>query len=78
MIIPVRCMNCGKLLADKWLYYQEERARRLGPAAAAKRTYFDGTTIPETVEKKIMEELGLNRYCCRKGFLTQVDLIPKL
>jgi len=70
-------MNCGKLLGDKWLYYQEERKRRLGPAES-KRTYFDGTTIPETVEKKIMEELGLTRYCCRKVFLTQVDLIPKL
>jgi DNA-directed RNA polymerase subunit N (RpoN/RPB10) len=71
-------MNCGKLLADKWLYYQEERKRRLGAVAAAKRTYFDGTNIPETVEAEIMKELGLNRYCCRKGFLTQVDLIPML
>ena len=77
MIIPVRCMNCGKLLADKWLYYQEQRAKRLGPAAT-KRTYFDGTAIPETVEAAIMKELGLNRYCCKKGFLGQVDLIAKL
>lgn len=77
MIIPIRCMNCGKVLADKWLTYQEERKKRLG-AAAAKRTYFDGMAIPDTVEKKIMEELGLTRYCCRKVFLTHVDLIPKL
>ena len=71
-------MNCGKLLADKWLYYQQERKRRLGAAAAAKRTYFDGTNIPETVEAEIMKELGLDRYCCRKGFITQVDPIPML
>jgi DNA-directed RNA polymerase subunit N (RpoN/RPB10) len=71
-------MNCGKLLADKWLYYQKERAKRLGPTAAAKRTYFDGTDIPETVEAEIMKELGLDRYCCRKAYLGHVDLIPKL
>ena len=22
MIIPVKCFTCGKVLADKWLYYQ--------------------------------------------------------
>ena len=24
MIIPVKCFTCGKLLADKYLYYQSE------------------------------------------------------
>lgn len=70
-------MNCGKLLADKWLYYEEERERLLG-AAAEKRTYFDGTTIPDTVERQIMEKLDLKRYCCRKVFLTHKDLIRRL
>ena len=77
MIVPIRCVNCGKLLADKWLFYQEERKKRLG-AAAEKRTYFDGTTIPDTVERQIMQNLDLNRYCCRKVFLTHLDLIPRL
>lgn len=22
MIIPIRCMTCGKVLADKWEYYK--------------------------------------------------------
>ena len=29
MIIPVRCFTCGKVLADKWAYY-ERRCRELG------------------------------------------------
>jgi len=80
MIIPIRCMNCGKLLADKWLFYQEELQKRRGSAAAAvqKRTYFDGTAIPETLEKAVVQEIGLNRYCCRKVFLTHVDLVAKI
>ena len=24
MIIPIRCMGCGKVIADKWRYFQEE------------------------------------------------------
>ena len=24
MIIPIRCMSCGKTLADKWRFYQDE------------------------------------------------------
>lgn len=29
MIIPVRCFTCGKVLADKWNFY-ERRCRELG------------------------------------------------
>jgi DNA-directed RNA polymerase I, II, and III subunit RPABC5 len=77
MIIPVRCMNCGKLLADKWLYYQKRLKEQQGESYG-KRTYFDGTKVPETVEGKVLSELGLTRYCCRKVFLTHVDLVEKL
>lgn len=77
MIIPMRCMNCGKLLSDKWLYYQR-RLQELQGDAYGKRTYFDGTTVPETKEGQVMKELGLTRYCCRKVLLTHVDLIQKL
>jgi len=27
---------------------------------------------------KVLDELGLNRYCCRRMLLTHVDLISKL
>jgi DNA-directed RNA polymerase I, II, and III subunit RPABC5 len=77
MIIPIRCMTCGNLLANKWLFYQR-RLRELQGDAFGKRTYFDGTTVPDTKEKQVMEELDLKRYCCKKSLLTHVDLIPKL
>jgi len=69
-------MNCGKLLADKWLYYQK-RLQELKGDAYGKRTYFDGTSIPDTAEAKVMKELELHRYCCRKVLLTHVDLLQK-
>ena len=28
--------------------------------------------------KKVLDELGLERYCCRRMFLTHVDLIDQI
>ncbi len=78
MIIPVRCMNCGKLLADKWDYYQKRLRALKGPGYAAEPTCFDGKTLPKTAEAQVYEELGLQRYCCKKTLLTHVDLIEKI
>ena len=77
MIIPVRCMNCGKLLADKWRFYETKRTEMAADKDKMK-VYFDGSPLPETAEKKILDALGLKRQCCRKHFLTQVDLIDKI
>jgi len=77
MIIPIRCMNCGKLIADKWRYYQEKLRQMKGDQSELPY-YMDGTTVPDTPEKKVLDELGLTRPCCRKHFLTQKDLIEKI
>jgi DNA-directed RNA polymerase subunit N (RpoN/RPB10) len=77
MIIPVRCMNCGNILADKWLYYQKTVKERQG-GKPVEPIYMDGKTVPVTVEAKVLDELGLVRYCCRKHMLTHVDLLDKI
>ena len=28
--------------------------------------------------KKVLDDLGLTRYCCRALFLTHVDLVPQI
>lgn len=76
MIIPIRCMNCGNVLADKWRYYQK-RVKALRGDTGTSTIYMDGTTNINTAERKVFEELGINRYCCRKHLLTHIDLIPK-
>ncbi len=80
MIIPVRCMNCGKLIADKWLFYQEQlknmkKSTNIDPNTPI---YMDATTVPDTPEKRLLDSLGLIRPCCRKHFLTQKDLMDKI
>jgi DNA-directed RNA polymerase I, II, and III subunit RPABC5 len=46
MIIPVRCMNCGKLLADKWNYYQQRLRELKGPGYSSEPTCFNGVNLP--------------------------------
>jgi DNA-directed RNA polymerase I, II, and III subunit RPABC5 len=77
MIIPIRCMNCGNVLADKWLYYKK-RIQELSGGKKPQPIYMDGKTVPDTPEFQVLKELGLKRYCCRKHMLTHVDLIDKI
>jgi len=77
MIIPIRCMNCGNPLADKWLFYQQ-KVQDLRGSKKAEPIYMDGKSVPVTAELKVLNALGLNRYCCRKHMLTHVDLIDKI
>jgi DNA-directed RNA polymerase subunit N len=70
MIINIRCITCGKVLADKWEYYKKKVAE-LEKKSIHKN--FDGIQT-----KEILDELGLHRYCCRRIFLGHVDLIDEI
>lgn len=84
MIIPIRCMNCGNVLADKWRWFQDRVARlRVEKGLGSEPIYIDGTNLPDTPEqqspeRKACDELGIVRYCCRKHLLTHRDLIEKI
>jgi DNA-directed RNA polymerase I, II, and III subunit RPABC5 len=79
MIIPIRCMNCGFVLADKWRYYESRVAVLRGEMGLGNQPIvIDGTTAPETPERKACDEVGITRYCCRKTMLTHRDLITKI
>jgi DNA-directed RNA polymerase I, II, and III subunit RPABC5 len=76
MIIPIRCMSCGNVIADKWAWYKREMAKRKG--RPEERLTIDGMQIPQSVELELMNRLGFKRPCCRKHFLTHVDLMEKI
>jgi len=59
MIIPVRCMSCGKVVGHLWEEYKKRVKKGEDP-------------------KKVLDELGLERYCCRTLFLGNVNLIKKI
>ena len=79
MIIPIRCMNCGKLIAHKWRDYQEGVAQlNSDKKETAQQVPSDGNVFNETPEGKVLTALGITRSCCRKHFLTHRDLMDKI
>jgi len=57
MIIPIRCMSCGKPIANLWEEFKD-------------RTQNKGED-----PSKVLDDLGLDRYCCRAMFLGQEDTL---
>ena len=74
MIFPIRCFTCGKVIADKW----EEYAR------ASKKNETDEEATKPNIKGfhshngKILDELQINKICCRRMFLTHVDLVETI
>ena len=71
MIIPIRCMTCGKVIADKWNYFVEQTDK------LEKQNIIDlnSKNVKKTEKGKIMDNLGLKRYCCRRQIMTHCDLV---
>lgn len=74
MIIPIRCFTCGKVLADKWDYYVK-KCEELENNDKEKK---DNKYFTEPFKEKILDDLQLNKYCCRRMMLSHVDIIDNL
>ena len=81
MIIPVKCFTCGMVLADKYRYYQAEvRKRKLAKNVGAvsnnidKVLYLTKEYHEKTAEGEVLDDLKLTKMCCRRHFLTHVDI----
>ena len=77
MIIPIKCFTCGKVLADKYLYYisnvkKEKVALNINKDNVM---YLSEITTKKTPEGKILDKLQLNKICCRRHMLTHVDIV---
>lgn len=59
MIIPIRCISCGKPLAH--LFSEYKKRVEAGEEAG-----------------KVLNELGLERYCCRALFMGHVNLLVEV
>ena len=81
MIIPIRCMTCGKLIADKYEYYERELLRKklaLNSEADPLIININAHDIKKTIAGEIMDDLGLHRLCCRKVMLTSINIINEI
>lgn len=76
MIIPIKCYTCGNVLADKYQYYlREVRGEKLREKQDVNAViYLTKDFAEKTVEGRVMDRLQLNNICCRRHFLTHVDI----
>jgi len=83
MIIPVRCFTCGKVIGDKWEYFNKMKTEREALMKEEKKKSKNNSE--SSIEdlafceswgyKDILDELGLVRLCCRRHILGHVNLI---
>jgi len=67
IVIPIRCFTCGKVISSVWDEYKkrvEERKKELGT---------DDIEVGD-----ILDDLGIERYCCRRMLMSHVELVDVL
>ena len=81
MIIPVKCFTCGNVIANKYRYYQEQvRKKKLAKRGNGesidmdKVLYLTKEFTDKTAEGEVLDELNMKKMCCRRHFLTHVDI----
>jgi|TARA_B100001059_G_scaffold184621_1_gene186222 DNA-directed RNA polymerase subunit N (RpoN/RPB10) len=76
MIIPIKCVTCGNVLADKYRYYLEQIRQRKKERNITERViyYTKDMKNKDTIEAEILDELKLTNVCCRRVMLTHVDV----
>lgn len=80
MIIPIRCFTCGKVLANKWLAYQQA-VKELEDKEKQKKSDDNDTlgdlahNFDPVLKGPILDKLCVDRICCRRHLLGHVDLI---
>jgi DNA-directed RNA polymerase subunit N len=69
VIIPVRCFTCGKVISQ---IYEEFKKRY----EEYQKINKNGEN-PKITTKEILDDLGVDRYCCRRMIISHVDLIQE-
>jgi DNA-directed RNA polymerase subunit N (RpoN/RPB10) len=87
MIIPVRCVTCNKVLADKWAYYQNEcsklesKGKKVMELSDLEQLFKKDKQMgnfDSVLRKDLLDKLGLTRICCRRHMLGHVELIDDI
>ena len=69
MIIPVRCFSCGRVIASDYITIKNK--------VEYVREVENRNPSSEEVQK-MLDELGIDRYCCRRMIISHVDLIDDI
>ena len=86
MIIPPRCFTCGTVIGDKWIPFIESILEEKQKSDEVVDSEFDieyinitdEGRIKKSIEGKVLDELNMHKYCCRRMFLGNVHLITHI
>jgi DNA-directed RNA polymerase subunit N (RpoN/RPB10) len=85
MIIPVKCFTCGKVIGDKYRFYLEKVRESKTGGSVDKVVYLTPDSLgcvhtnsvggsQMTAQAIAMDQVGIVKMCCRRHFLTHVDI----
>lgn len=76
MIIPIKCVTCGFVLADKYRYYLSQvRSNKLAKGLQVDSVlYLNSKNTEKTVEGEVLDQMRIKNVCCRRHMLTHVDM----
>ena len=83
-MIPVRCFTCGNVLGDKWIPYVNELQVLKNESKDKMDTLelsYMNVNLPEqekSIEGKLLDEMKIHKYCCRRMMLGNVHLITNI
>ena len=83
MIIPIRCFTCGEITGNKWKLFTEildekkKESNKIINNNNLDIEYIDTTSksVTKSLEGEALDEIGLDKYCCRRMMLGNVNLI---
>lgn len=75
MIIPIRCFSCNKPISAKYLIYLEKKKEIENEDMLIDTNNINKNALGKSKYGEILDKLEINRYCCRRMFLGQVDII---
>ena len=77
MIIPIKCVSCGNVLANKYRYYIEQvRKKKMENGQSINKViyYTKNMKNTQTPEAEVLDQLKLTNMCCPRVMLTHVDI----
>lgn len=66
----MRCFTCGKIISQEYEEYKKRYELYKKAVEAGEK--------PKETPKEILDDLGLERYCCRRMIVTHVDLLDEI
>jgi DNA-directed RNA polymerase subunit N (RpoN/RPB10) len=75
-MIPIKCFTCGKVIASLYRrYVTTVNARKCASNKDIDRIqYLTKDNCEKTIEANVMDELGVDKVCCRRILMTHRDI----